>query len=168
MSNISDEMLNKYIDNELSAEEVRIINDAIKNIPELKSRYLALVNADKILHKMNLESVTPDFSKSVLQKIQRRKVLAKQQKYFLFIVLSFLGIIVLGTVVYIFYQIISSSAPESSRVVTTYSKCLGNYISDLFGKKNITIFGSVLSFVMLVSAYFFYEYQKKSKNNFTH
>ncbi|MCZ7610503.1 MAG: hypothetical protein M5U17_10100 [Ignavibacterium sp.] len=168
MNNINDEMLNQYIDKELNAEQIRIIDEAIKNSPELKSRYLALVNADSVLRKMNFESVTPDFTKSVLQRIQRRKLLAKQQKHFLFAVISLLGIIILGIVVYLFYQIISLASPESDKIVTSYSKDLGDYFSNLFGKKNISIFGSVLSFIMLVSAYFLYEYQKKSKNNFNH
>ncbi|HMN18356.1 MAG TPA: hypothetical protein PKD03_12140 [Ignavibacteriaceae bacterium] len=168
MNNINDEMLNKYIDKELNAEQIRIIDEAIKNSPELKSRYLALVNADSVLRKMNFESVTPDFTRSVLQRIQRRKLLAKQQKHFLFAVISLLGIITLGIVVYLFYQIISLASPESDKIVTTYSKDLGDYFSNLFGKKNISIFGSVLSFIMLVSSYFLYEYQKKSKNNFNH
>ena len=168
MKNINDEMLNKFIDNELNEVETKMIKDAIENSPELKLKYSSLLQTDKILHNLKSESVSSDFTKKVLQKIQRQKALVKQQKYFLFTVLSLFGIIALGIVGFIFYQIISSSTPQSNQIVTTYSKDVGDYFSDLFGKKNISIFGSVLSFIMLVSGYFFYEYQKNSKKNFTH
>jgi ABC-type siderophore export system fused ATPase/permease subunit len=168
MKNINDEMLNKLIDNELNEVETKMIKDAIDKSPELKLKYSSLLQTDKILHTLKSETVSSDFTKKVLQKIQRQKALAKQQKYFLFAVLSLFGIIALGIVGFIFYQIISSSSPQSNQIVTTYSKDVGDYFSDLFGKKNISIFGSVLSFIMLVSGYFFYEYQKNSKKNFTH
>ena len=166
--NISDELLNDFIDGILKTDEVKIVKEAIEKSPEVKSRYMALVSSDDMLRKLKSETVSQNFTQTVLQKIQRRKALAKQQKRFLFVVLSFMGVIVLGIVGLIFYQVISLSSPESNQVVTDYSKDVGNYFSNLFGKKNISVFGSVLSFIMLVSAYFFYEFQKKSKNNFTH
>ena len=168
MKNINDEMLNKFVDNELNEEEAKMIKNAIENSPELKLKYSSLLQTDTILYDLKSESVSSDFTKKIMQKIQRQKVLAKQQKYFLFAVLSLFGIIALGIVGFIFYQIIASSTPQSNQIVTTYSKDVGDYFSDLFGKKNISIFGSVLSFIMLVSGYFFYEYQKNSKKNFTH
>ncbi len=168
MISISDELLNNFIDGGLNPDEVKLINEAIEKSPEVKARYMVLVKSNDVLLKLKSESVSPDFTKIVLQKIQRRKELAKQQKHFLFVVLSLLGITALGIVGFIFYQIINVSAPQSNQIVTTYSENIGNYFSDLFGKKNISVFGSVLSFIMLVSAYFFYDYQRNSKKNFMH
>jgi hypothetical protein len=86
----------------------------------------------------------------------------------LFTILSVLGIITLSIVGFIFVQIIPSSGTESNHIVTEYSQNIGDYFSNIFGKKNISIFGAILSFIMLVSAYLFYEYQKQSKKNFSH
>ena len=104
MSNIGDEMLNKFIDNDLTEEEVKMIMKAIEDSPELKLKYNTLIQTDKILHNLKSESVSSDFTKKVLQKIQRKKVSAKQQKRFLFAVLSLFGIITLGIVGYIFFS----------------------------------------------------------------
>ena len=66
-------------------------------------------------------------------------------------------------------QIISSiQASESTELVTKYSKGIGDYFLNLFGQKNLSIFGSILSLIMLVSGYFLFEYQKQSKKNFGH
>jgi cytochrome b subunit of formate dehydrogenase len=104
-----------------------------------------------------------------MNKLHKRYVIAQQQKYFLLLILSLLGLIILGITGYVLFQVISSMQPiQSSEIVTTYSKDLGDYISNLFGQKNLTIFGSVLSFIMLISGYFLYDYQKHSKKNFSH
>jgi hypothetical protein len=168
MMNISDEMLNQFLDNRLSREEKEIVKNAIANSSELRRKYDALVNVDKLLRNVESDSTSIDFTKKVLQRINNQKNRAKQEKYFLLTIVSVLGIITLGIVGFIFVQIIPSSGTESNHMVTEYSQNVGNYFSNIFGKKNISIFGSILSFIMLVSAYFLYEYQKHSKKNFSH
>ena len=169
MKNINDELLNKYLDKELNPEEMDEVKAAIKNSVELKKKYEALLTADNLLKSIGTDIVPGDFSKKIINKIRNKKLLAQQQKYFLFTVLSFFGLLVLGITGYVFYEIISSvQVNESSEVITTYSKTVGDYFSSLFGKKNLSILGSVLSFIMLASGYFLYEYQKHSKKNFSH
>lgn len=169
MKNIDDELLNKYLDEELSREEKDLVKTAIDNSIEVKKRYEALLKAHTLLKSIEEYSTSIDFTKSVMNKLGNRNAIAQQQKHFLFLILSLLGLIILGTTGYVFYQIISSmQLSESTLVVTTYSKGIGDYISHLFGQKNLTIFGSVLSFIMLVSGYFLYDYQKHSKKNFSH
>ena len=169
MININDELLNKYLDNELNREEKDLVKTAIENSPELKKKYAALLDANSLLKNMKLDSPSLDFTKLVMNKISSKTSTARQQKYFLFTILSIFGVIALGITGFLLYQIISSIQPgDSSEVVTTYSKGIGDYFSNLFGKKNLSIFGSLLSFVMLISGYFLYDFQKRSKKNFSH
>jgi hypothetical protein len=168
MININDEMLNQFLDNQLSGDEKEIVKNAIANSSELKRKYDTLISTDKLLRNVENDSTSLDFTKKVLQRINNQKNRAKQQKYFLFTILSVLGIITLSIVGFIFVQIIPSSGTESNHIVTEYSQNIGDYFSNIFGKKNISIFGAILSFIMLVSAYLFYEYQKQSKKNFSH
>ena len=169
MITINDELLNKYLDDELNREEKDYVKTAIENSPELKKKYTALLDAHSLLKKMDLDSPSLDFTKLVMNKISTKASTARQQKYFLFSVLSLFGLIVLGITGYVLYQIISSmQTSESTEAVTTYSKSIGDYFSNLFGQKNLSIFGSILSFIMLVSGYFLFEYQKQSKKNFGH
>ncbi|MEO8232154.1 MAG: hypothetical protein ABI638_07710 [Ignavibacteriota bacterium] len=168
MININDEILNKYLDDDLSADEKLKVKTAIENSSELQKKYDALLKTNNLLKNMEPDSPSLDFSKLVMNKINIKTSTARQQKYFLVTMLSFLGLIALGITGYLLFQILSSvQASETNEVVTTYSKNIGDYLSSMFGKQNISIFGSILSFVILVSAYFLYEYQKQSKKIFS-
>lgn len=169
MNNINDELLNKYLDNELREEEKVFVLNAINNSSEIQKRFEALLKVHSLLKSLPPESASTNFSKLVMQKISRRGIIEIQQKKFLYSVLSLFGIIILGIVGYVFYEIVSSiQQSNSSEAISTYSNTIGNYFSSFFGKKNLSIFGSVLSFIMLISGYFLYDYQKKSKKNFSH
>jgi anti-sigma factor RsiW len=137
MININDEMLNQFLDNQLSGDEKEIVKNAIANSSELKRKYDTLISTDKLLRNVENDSTSLDFTKKVLQRINNQKNRAKQQKYFLFTILSVLGIITLSIVGFIFVQIIPSSGTESNHIVTEYSQNIGDYFSNIFGKKNI-------------------------------
>jgi cytochrome b subunit of formate dehydrogenase len=169
MININDELLNKYLDDDLNREEKDLVKTAIENSPELSKKYAALFAAHNLLKNMEPDSPRVDFTKLVMNKISARASAARQQKYFLFTVLSFFGLIVLAITGYLLFQIIYSvQTNESTEIVSTYSQSIGDYFTNLFGKKNLSVFGSILSFIMLISGYFLFEYQKQSKKNFGH
>lgn len=169
MITINDEMLNKYLDDELNREEKELVKTAIENSPELKKKFVALLDTHSLLKNMEPDLPSLNFTKLVMNKISSKASTARQQKYFLFAILSFFGVIVLGISGYVLFQIISSiQVSETNEIVTTYSKGIGDFFSNIFGKKNLSIFGSILSFIMLVSGYFLFEYQKQSKKNFGH
>lgn len=169
MNNINDEMLNKFLDNELNDVEMNLVKSAIKNSAELKRKYETLLITHNLLKNIQPDSPSINFNKMVMQKISKCGTIKIQQKRFLFSILSLFGIIILGIVGYVFYEIISSiQQSDSSEAISTYSNTIGNYFSSFFGKKNLSIFGSVLSFIMLISGYFLYDYQKHSKKNFSH
>jgi cytochrome b subunit of formate dehydrogenase len=169
MNNINDELLNKYLDDELNQEEKDLVKTSIESSLEVKKRFEALLKAHNLFNSVEEESLSIDFTKLVMSKLNRKSVIAQQQKYFLLSILSLLGLVILWITGYVLSQVISSIQPiQSSEYVATYSKDLGNYIANLFGQKNLSIFGSVLSFIMLISGYFLYDYQKHSKKNFSH
>ncbi|MDP2365340.1 MAG: hypothetical protein Q8M94_16420 [Ignavibacteria bacterium] len=169
MKSIDDDLLNRYLDNELSIEEKNFVQSSIESNIEIIKRYESLLSTHKLLKNIQPDLVSVDFSKMVMQKISKRGVVESQQKRFLFSILSLFGIIILGIVGYVFYEIISSiQLSDSNKIVSTYSNTIGNYFSAFFGKKNLSIFGSVLSFIMLISGYFLYDYKKHSKKNFSH
>ena len=162
MININDELLNKYLDDELNREEKDIVKNAIENSPDLIKKYAELFKTHNLLKSIAQDSPSIDFTKLVMNKVNRKVSNAKQQKYFLFAVLSIFGLIALCITGFILFQMISTSKTvETNEIITTYSKSIGDYFSSLFGKKNLIIFGSLLSFIMLVSGYFLFEFQKR-------
>lgn len=169
MIKINDDLLNRFLDNELSNEEKDFILREIEKSTELKKRYEVLLKTHLLLKNINPDFPSIDFSKIVMQKISKRVTSESQQKRFLFIILSLFGIAIIGSVGYLFYQIISTiQLSNSNDIISNYSNTIRDYFSAIFKKENISIIGSVLSFIMLISGYFLYNYWKNSQKNFSH
>lgn len=169
MKIIDDNLLNNFIDNDISIEEKQFIQSEIDKNPEIKKRYENLLLIHNSLKNSEISSTSIDFTKTLMQKISKRELRSVQQKRFLFFMLSIFGFVTVGIVGFLFYQLFSSiTFTDSNELVTNYSKSIGDYISSIFGKKNLSIFGSVLSFIMLVAGYFLFDYQKQSKKKFSH
>lgn len=169
MKNINDDLLNRFLDNELSSEEKNLVKNEIEKSDSLKKKYETLLITHRLLKNIQPDSTSFDFGKMVMQKISKRGVVESQQKRLLFIIISFLGVLILGIVGYLFYQIFNTiQLSDTSDAISIYSNTIRDYFSVIFGKKNLSVLGSVLSFIMLVSGYFLYDYRKHSKKNFSH
>lgn len=169
MNNITDELLNRYIDGDLSQSEKDSIAQQLQTSPELQKRYNALLKVGTILKNIEESELTPNFTKIVMIKLARKEKLAKQQKHFITFILSSLGLIVLAITGFILYQILNSiEAGSANEVVKKYSEGIGNFLTEIFSEKNLSIFGSILSLVMLISGYLIFEYQKQIKKKLLH
>ena len=169
MKILDDDLLNRLIDNDLSKEEMQFLKNEIEKNPEIKKRYENLLLIHDSLKNSEVSSTSDNFAKTLMQKISRQGLRSVQQKRFLFLILSLFGVLILGIVGFVFYQLFSSiTFSDSTELVANYSKSIGDHISSIFGKKNLSIFGSVLSFIMLVAGYFLFNYQKQSQKNFSH
>lgn len=169
MNLISDEILNKYLDGELSADEIKSLDDKIRSDAELKKRFNALKKVHKELSLLNADEVPSVFTKKVMMRISKKYRVQKDQKYFIAFIYSIFGALcfaILG------YLIVSVSGEISETITTQTSETVNNYsenfvqvVKNLFSKMNISVLGSILSIVLLVSGYFFFEMSKHSKAN---
>lgn len=164
---MNDEILNRFIDGDLSASERDEVLKAVNSSPEWKKNYESLKKAHKLLIAMKPEVVTDNFASIVMSKLSAQKLRARQQKRFLTIIISFFGIIILSITGFVFYNILSSvsQATQTSSSITSLSSYVKDLTNLLFSKNGTTIIGSALSLIMLVSGYFLFEYQKKMKSN---
>ncbi len=169
MININDELLNRYIDGDLSQSEKDSIAKQLQTSPELQKKYNALLKVGAELKNIEEAGLTPNFTKIVMLKLAKKEKLAKQQKHFITFIISSLGLIVLAITGFILYQILNSiEASSANAIVTKYSEGIGYFLTEIFSKKNISIFGSILSLVMLFSGYLIFEYQKQIKKKLSH
>jgi len=165
--NINNDILNRYLDGDLNSKEIDEVNRALDNSTELKKEFDALSRIHNILSKQQVDQTKSDFTNLVMLKIRKKSKSENEQKIFLITILFFFGVITLGIVGFVLYQILSTvpSTADSTNTLNSLGKNLNNFFSDLFSKNRITLFGSILSFVMLVSAYFLFEFQKHSGKN---
>lgn len=167
MKYISDEILNKYIDGELSTEEINNINELILTDTDLKKRLSALNRVNAELKKIRVDEVPVGFTQKVMQRISKKYRVPKEQKLFITYIISFFSLLCLSFVGYLVINIagevsetISSGAEKT---VSNYSQSLIQSLVNIFSGLNISVFGSILSIVLLVSGYFFFEMSKQSK-----
>jgi anti-sigma factor RsiW len=167
MIEITDEILNMYIDNELNTSELNEVNEALKNSEDLRKRLYAFQLVHKELKKFPASETSSDFTSLLMKKIIRRSD-RKGQKYFIFSISSFFVLMCLVIIGYLTSYIISSGSitPETSNGVNSFVSIIENIVKGIratFSKSNISIIGLIFSFGIFISAYFFFESHKQAK-----
>ena len=170
MNLLSDEILNKYLDGELDKNQVTKVEETLIKSENDRKRFSVLKLIHKELTLMQEDKVSFDFTNNVMARVNKKFALQKQQNYFIISITSFLILLCIGIVVFISISIFSSAAPqtESFQITETVNRFGNGLISELkkmFSGKNLSIIGSVSSLGILISGYFFFEHQKRSKIN---
>ncbi|MGE5352575.1 MAG: anti-sigma factor family protein [Acidobacteriota bacterium] len=167
MTHISDEVLNKYIDNELDGRELSELNEHLKFCTMCLSRLKALRIVDQQLKKMETFQVSGDFTQNLMKKIERISFHYTPRKsyFFRFVVASFL--VLTAAILVAAILTVKASAPAMTTEPAWYkavldtasakfSGILSSYNS-LFTNRSFSILGSGLAFIVLVSIYIVYE-----------
>jgi len=170
MSKLSDEILNRYIDNELSQTELKIVRDQLQNSEEDKKRLRALQHVHSSLKNVESESVSPDFTQTLMKRILKKSRSKKEQGFFVFSIASVFVIIALGIIGYLISLMLAAPSSAGSTVagsketVTILENLIG-LIKDFLNKTNIAMIGSIFSLGLLISIYFIFDLVKHTKDN---
>lgn len=167
MMEINEEMLNRFLDGDLSDAEREEVLRAVKYSPEIKKKFESLKQAHELFASLKADEVSPGFSSFIMSRLNAQRLRARQQKRFLTLIISFFGILILSITGFLLYNVVVTASNSTDTISSINT--LSNYVKDisnfLFSKNGTTIIGSALSFIMLVSGYFLFEYQKKIKSN---
>ena len=168
MNPISDEILNKYLDGELEPEKTAEVESILKKSEPDMKRFNALKLVHNNLSSIKEEKVSEDFTNRLMSKLNKKSILPKRQKYFIFTVSSFIVLICLGILAYVIATILSAPVPqsESVQVTETMQRVTTGFISELqklFSGNGLSIIGSIISFALIISGYIFFERQKQMK-----
>jgi len=169
MNQITDEILNKYLDGDLNREEAEQVKSAILNSEELQRKFNALKLVHDNLYIIKEDEVSPGFTDKLMKQIVKRSVVPKQQKYFIASVATFitlLCLVIFGFSISAMISATSSSIGDSKSVfdsVSGLSEGLVKALQHLFSGAGLSIIGSIFSIIVLISGYFFFEMQKRSK-----
>ena len=168
MIELNDDILNKYIDSELDNNLARQVKIQLESSSEDMRRYKALLSIHNELGKLPVEEVSSNFTDNLMLKVQRNLKSKKEQKLFVISVLSLFSLICLGIIGFIIANVVFTAKPSSPDFLTQFTERSNSFITlfkNIFSKGNISIIGSVFSFVILLSGYFFYENIKHSKQH---
>lgn len=172
MNQITDEILNRYLDDELSREEINEVESALKTSDELRRKYSALKLVHEKLYKLREEEVSSGFTELLMKQIAQKKfTLPKQQKYFIASIATFitlLCLVIFGFSISTMISSASSSVSNTDTIVNSAERLsdgLVNVVTQIFSGEGLSIIGSIFSLIVIISGYFFFEMQKRSKTN---
>jgi len=171
MNQITDEIFNKYLDGELSASESKQVKAALHSSQDLQRKFNALKIIHDNLSGLKEDELNSDFTDRLMKKIVKRSTVPKQQKYFIASIVSFITLLCLVIFGFSISAILSASSSTTSNTqsildsVTGLSEGLVRSLQQLFSGAGMSIIGSIFSLIILISGYFFFEMQKRSKAN---
>ena len=163
MKTLSDEILNRYIDGELSRDERREVEEAIINSREDRIEFNALQSTDSSLKNIKLMDVKSNFTSLVMNKIQRSLRSKQEQKKFIVGIISVFMILCLSIAGFVGFEIVRHFNPGTSNSITDsikYVTSASQLISSIFNSRNVSIVGGVFSFGLIISAWFFFDYSR--------
>lgn len=171
MIELTDDLLNRYIDGELSQAEMNDVKEILKTSEDAKRRLYAMQLVHEELKKYPERKTSADFTSLLMKKILRRAE-PKSQRYFIFSISSFLVLASLGIIGYLTAYILSTgnSSEEGSSTMDNFvylTEKVVYGIKTLFNSANISIIGFVFSFIIIISAWFFFDSHKQAKAKLT-
>jgi anti-sigma factor RsiW len=169
MIHITDEILNKYLDGELSRTEADQMKSALQDSEELRRKFNALKLVHTNLSSIKEDEVSIDFTEKLMKQVIKKATVPKQQKYFIASIVTFitlLCLVIFGFSISAMISATSSATGNSQSVldsVSSLSEGLVKMLQHIFSGTGLSIVGSIFSLIVLISGYFFFEMQKRSK-----
>jgi len=163
MKTLSDDVLNKYIDGELSRDEMREVEEVFKNSREDRIELNALQNTDRSLKNLKLLEVKSNFTSVVMNKIQRSLRSRQEQKKFIVTIVSIFLVMCLAVAGIVGFEIVRNFNPGTSNAIKESAKYISSaseFISRIMNSRNISILGGVFSIGLVISAWFFFDYSR--------
>ena len=170
MKELTDEILNKYVDDELSTTELSQLKELIAADDEALKKLKAHKLADQILHKMEITPAPSKFTERVMERIYSIAPKKVRRSFFIPGVISIFSMGIVGIFVYIFTTPAPASDPDSKTVsiINDAQEMVSQKVGDFsafFSNETILLVGSFLTFVLLLSAYFMINSHKNFKHN---
>jgi hypothetical protein len=171
MIEFTDEILNRYIDGELSPDEIAEVKRILGSSEDARKRLNAMKLVHEHLKNYPEKETPPGFSSILMRKIIRRPE-PKGQKYFIISVSSFFVLISLSIIGYLASYILSTGerSAENNNTFENLKYLMEKLvlgIKSLFTAGNVSLIGFIFSFAIIISAYFFFDSHNKAKAKLT-
>ena len=165
MNKLSDEILNKYIDGELDYETLNEVKAILKESEADRENLRVLMKVHNELKGIKEFKVSDSFTSAVMSKIVSKFKPKKSDKYFIISVSSFFILLSLAIIGVVIALLVNSTEQTSSTeqflgYLVSSLESFSVFIRKIFNGSGISIFGSIISLGLLISAYFFFESHK--------
>lgn len=165
---LTDEILNKYLDGELSSDELKELNLLIEVDPDALNTLKTHKFVDKTLSKIETEPAPVGFTQRVMNRISSVSSVRSKKFYFFRFIVFLFGLLISGTIFFILISLpeVEPESEASLKVFDTATKFLSeNFggVSDLLNNNTLMMIGGILTIILLISGYFVLESHKSFK-----
>jgi hypothetical protein len=170
-----DELLNDYIDNQLSAEEIDEVKSLLDSNPQAGQRLKALRVVHQSLQNIEAEQVPAGFTERFMKKLSVTPASVNKNNYFFYSVIGFFGLMIIGILAFVIFSINWNfeSMHLSGYIERAKAGIEKNGIQALsiFKNKTLLMISASMVLLVLILAYFGFESHKNLKkkiNSFSH
>jgi len=170
-----DELLNNYIDNQLTPEEIDELQAFLKNNVQVERKLKALRTVHQSLLQLETEQAPMDFTERFMKKLSSAKSVSHKKNYFFYAVVGFFGFLLVGILAFVIFSInwnfesmnLSGYIEQAKNGIEKN----GNQALSIFKNKTVLMISSSMVLLLLILAYFGFESHKNLKkkiNSFSH
>ncbi|MEN8194146.1 MAG: hypothetical protein ABFS12_15085 [Bacteroidota bacterium] len=163
---ITDEILNKLIDNELNKKEIEELHDLIKHDEAALIKVKTHQMVDSVLKKIDIEAAPEDTTAVVMDRISNSLLVNENKNGFIKIIVSSFVFLLVITIGFLFSITDETQADESPSFVSEIINKFVSYFSSIeisFDSNLMLIIGGALTLLFLISGYFMLEEHKSFK-----
>ena len=165
----NDDLLNKYIDNELSREELDKVDELVKSDNKFRSQLTVHKYVHETLYQLPLKMAPHNITETIMNSIVG-KISDKYRKNYLFrFVVTALSSILLITLFILFYFIGDLAFfKNASEISINFSDKIFSslsYLKEIFNSNVFKTVTGLFGFVILLLFYFNYNSHKQLKDN---
>jgi hypothetical protein len=169
MTKIDDELLNRYIDNELDGVELSELKSILDKDEEALARLKALRTVDNSLRHIETELAPNGFTEKLMDKISTASKMVKPKvSYFFVTIISIFSVAIISTIVFAFKNLKTNESQSNANPVFDQIKDFANknfsFLESLFKENAVLTIGTMLSLILLFAAFFSFESYKNFKN----
>ncbi|MCF8414171.1 MAG: hypothetical protein K9G44_12195 [Melioribacteraceae bacterium] len=170
MKNISDELLNKMSDNEITNDELNLINEIIKNNPTELNRLKAQKITEKLFTELSLDKAPDGFTDKVMNQINLSSEFMHRGSRFFASMITILLLAIIGFTAYALLNLEGNNSEPLFRIefIKSSIQSFGNLLkspSNLLESNSLFWIGISLTFIMLITGYFAVGAQKSNNSN---
>lgn len=165
MKKLSDEILNKLIDNELNRTEIDELHSLIRENDELLSRTKAHQMVDSVLKNLNVENA-PEHTTDLIMKKISQSLISKERKNGLFKFM--MGGFAVSIITAIGFVLSTKPIKEETSIpqLTTLKDNVLEFLSSIslpINTELLTVIAASITVVILISGYLIFEGHKSFK-----
>lgn len=153
-----DELINKYLDNDLESAEINELNDLVKQDSNFKMNFITQKYVHENLYDLPVQSAPANLAESIMSKILGSISVKYKKSYFFRIILSIFLLLIVASLFIFFFYALNLPAVQHSTTIVENTKNVFEPIFDMVNKvltsEYFKTVSAAVGLIILIAFYF--------------